>query len=327
MTKDELCQCILKVVSPYEGSAFVVGDGRIAVSCIHVCVPDGANLASPHRVVFEYRSEHHVTPISFDGQFLLSQSDPSNDLAVVELNLPGGLHIPSAQLSLDDQPGKGVVAVGYPEGQTSLKEVPGIIFDEHHVWPVTFDDDTTLEVLQIDTRGRPGFRGDHEVRGGMSGGPIWNKHTGTVIGVIEGKYPRGALTSPPDGYGIQLKHLAACSSTLRLSIKVASPLNATGFKASAKSSSPPLGGTPPILSSPVEYFNRIRLRGKIFRWPRKISFITLNLILTETGTQHCVEAPQYIRVEKFVDLLLAKLSRNAPRGTTLSCAVKRQVGM
>ena len=41
----------------------------------------------------------------------------------------------------------------------------------------------------------------------MSGVPIWDKRTGTVVAVIEGKHPRGSLVSPPDGYGIELKYL------------------------------------------------------------------------------------------------------------------------
>jgi hypothetical protein len=137
------------------------------------------------------------------------------------MDIPDGVRIPAAPLSLDARPGEEVVAVGFPEGQRTLECVEGLIFDRHTVRTVSFTDDTMLEVLQIDTRGRRGFWGDREVRGGMSGGPILGKKTGTVVAVVEGKLPRGSLRhAPPDGYGIELTHLVICSSALGEHIRI-----------------------------------------------------------------------------------------------------------
>lgn len=222
VTEDELCRSILKVIYPYEGSAFVVGPD-LAVSCIHVCVPDGASPPDRHRVELEYRSGPGASPIRLRGYYLPEQSDPTHDLAVIRLELPADRGIPPVPLSLDYQPNDEVVALGFAEGQQTLDHVAGVIFDKHTIRPITFIDGTTLEVIQFDTRGQPGFHRDHEVRGGMSGGPIWNKLTGTIVAVIEGKRPRGSSTSPPDGYGIELKHLWACSSEIRPFIRLATP--------------------------------------------------------------------------------------------------------
>jgi hypothetical protein len=89
-----------------------------------------------------------------------------------------------------------------------IDRVEGVIFPEHTVGPILFMDGAELEVIRIDTRGERGFCGDHEMRSGMSGGPIWNERTQAVVAVIEGKRPRGSLGSPPPtGYGIEIKHL------------------------------------------------------------------------------------------------------------------------
>jgi hypothetical protein len=95
VTEDELAQSVLKVVSPYEGSAFVFAPD-LAVSCIHVCVLDGSSLARRHRVEFEYVPQPGASPIRFHGYYLPRQSNPAHDLAVVRLELPPGLTIPSA---------------------------------------------------------------------------------------------------------------------------------------------------------------------------------------------------------------------------------------
>jgi formylglycine-generating enzyme required for sulfatase activity len=217
MTEKDLPYSILKVVSPYEGSAFVVAPG-IAVSCVHVCVLDGQNPQLPHAVEFKYWARGSRHPVDIAGTYRPTLSDPDHDIAVIELRLPPGLEIPAAPLSHDDQPGEEVVGLGFPEKQSSIELVDGGIFDKFRLREIVFDDgahtEVTLEVLQINTGGQ-GFRGHREVRGGMSGGPIFKGRTGSVVAVIEGKKPRN-LNSPPDGYGIQLKHLKACCPSVNV---------------------------------------------------------------------------------------------------------------
>jgi Trypsin-like peptidase domain len=214
MTEEDLRRSVLKVVSPYEGSAFVAAPG-FAVSCIHVCVRDRARKDTSQPVEFEYLPDGATTPVKFGGSYLPNESDPRRDVAVIELALPPGLVIPSVPLSLDDQPEAEVVALGVPAGQRALRDVPGVVFKHFRVRQVTFTDGTELEVLHIGTGGKGGFWADGVVRSGMSGGPIFNVRTGTVVAIVEGKRPRGSLDGPPEGYGIELKHLLACSASLR----------------------------------------------------------------------------------------------------------------
>lgn len=213
MTKDDLNRCILKVTSPTEGSAFVVGDGRYAVTCLHVCAPDG-NLDLLPEIKFEYSPALNKKPIKLTGEVLLDESDPSRDIIVVKLhNLPNH-PIPSAKMSLDDQPRTAVIASGYPSGQNMPEPIRGVILDAHHVTKTAFKDSKEFEILRIDTRANPGsYEPDPQLLPGMSGGPIWNAQTGTVIAVIQGMRSRN-FTVPPEGFGIQLKHLKTCSKIL-----------------------------------------------------------------------------------------------------------------
>src|SRR5207244_544850 len=183
------------------GSAFLAGPGLV-VSCIHVCVPDPPRgkpplTNIPHTVEFEYISDGAKKPVPFDGQYLPNESDPDHDMAVVEVQLPAGLAIPIVPLSLDDDPAAEVVALGFPQGQRSLRRVAGKILDAHAINLVTFTGGAVVEVLHIDTRGE-GYWSDRAVRHAMSGGPILNLHTGTVVAIIEGKRPRRGLRELPE---------------------------------------------------------------------------------------------------------------------------------
>jgi len=209
---------VLKVTQPYAGTAFLAAPG-IAVSCWHVCAPDSPHLVSP--VVFEYCSENTAQcKIAFRGQLLHAQSDPKHDLAVVQVDIPDEFSIPPAPLSLDDDSGEPVVAMGFPDEQFDLEEVEGVIFPHHPVKQIWFEAETTpLEVLRIDTRA-VGFYRDGDVRSGMSGGPVWNDISDTVVAVVVGKKPRGLLPhSPPDGYAIRLTHLIECSPDVRSHVR------------------------------------------------------------------------------------------------------------
>jgi len=209
VTEEELRRSILKVVSPYEGSAFMVGPD-LALSCVHVCVPDGESPTDPHKVELEYQPRPDASPVSISGDYLPDQSDPGHDLALIRLKLPADLRIPPAPLSCDDQAYAKVVAFGFPDQQPAIRRVPGIIDPIHYTDAVRFEPDGwTCPVLHIDTKGQD-FWSDPVVRPGMSGGPIWNERTGTVVAVVEGRKARGFTPGdPPEGYGIPLKHLQA----------------------------------------------------------------------------------------------------------------------
>jgi hypothetical protein len=68
MTEDELSKSVLKVLSPYEGTAFVAAP-KVAVSCVHVCVEDGKNPMDRHEVQFEYLPSGSNTPVRFYGYY------------------------------------------------------------------------------------------------------------------------------------------------------------------------------------------------------------------------------------------------------------------
>lgn len=217
VTEDELCRSILKVAEPYEGSAFLTAP-NLAVSCVHVCVRDDADHKLPHEVKFEYRPMPDAAAIPLHGCYLPKQSDLAHDLAVIRLVLPDGIRIPTAPMSLDTQAREDIVAFGFPCGQIYIRLVPGVIDPINYENEVRFEGDGSIcRVLHIETKNKE-IGNDHLVRSGMSGGPIWNKRTGTVVAVIEGRKPRvdekdrGVV--PPEGYGIPLKHLVACSSEL-----------------------------------------------------------------------------------------------------------------
>lgn len=194
----------------------MAGSGR-AVSCVHVCVHDDAATDVPHDVELEYeRGAGEV--IRFRGTYLPEESNIPYDVAVLRVEPP--VDIPIAPLSLDDQGREQVLALGIPWGQSVGRDVPGLVFDHYlRVRPVDFCEGGShirLEVLHIDTRGKPGFQSDGVVRSGMSGGPILNLRTGTVVAIIEGRRPRGGdSAAPPEGYGIQLQHLAATCERFR----------------------------------------------------------------------------------------------------------------
>jgi len=213
VTEKDLRCSILKVVKPYEGTAFVAAP-NLALSCVHVCVEDGASSEEEQPVELAYRAGSGGLALTLHGRFLPDQSDPAHDVAVVQLAPPGALTIPPVPLSLDSQPKEAVVAVGYPEGQSSLEHVAGVVLDKFPVRTVAFEGGFALEVLQISTSGNSGFWSELETRRGMSGGPVWNELTGTVVAIVEGKRPRGDM-NPALGYAIELKHLKGCS--LRLS--------------------------------------------------------------------------------------------------------------
>lgn len=227
MTEDDLRRSVLKVVSPYEGSAFLAGPGRdanhwLVVSCHHVCVQDpprGQPLGDIPPVEFKYIPAGKTTPVTIYGQYLPNESDCCHDIAVVEVALPAGLAIPPVSLDTDYLALDHVVALGFPAGQPELLPVEGGILNLAAVRRVSFEDlpprDPIVDVLRIDTRGIRGFFSDGVIRGGMSGGPILNSRTGAVMAIIEGRRPRGGDDVPPEGYGLEVKHLAACSARLR----------------------------------------------------------------------------------------------------------------
>ena len=66
-----------------------------------------------------------------------------------------------------------------------------------------------------------------------------------------------------------------------------------------------------LLALLTEYFNRIRLRSHII-------FRSFTVIPTESGTRYLVEAPQDMRVEKFLELFLEKVSKRANADNLLS---------
>ena len=214
VTEEALRKSILKVVSPYEGSAFIVAPD-LALSCIHVCVPDGAQPTDRHKVTLAYWPPQGADPVHVHGEYLPEQSDPDHDLAVIRVDLPTDLRIPAVPLSCDDQARERVMAFGFPDGQPAIRRVPGVIDPIHYADPVSFEPDGwTCPVLHLNTR-EPDSWGDEVVRPGMSGGPIWNERTGTVVAVVEGRKPRGFTPGDiPQGYGIQVRHLAACASEL-----------------------------------------------------------------------------------------------------------------
>jgi hypothetical protein len=61
----------------------------------------------------------------------------------------------------------------------------------------------------------------------------------------------------------------------------------------------------------LEYYGRNRQLGQM-------SFLTLTIILTDSGTRLYVETPKDLRVEVFVILFVSELAKNAPYGTPLS---------
>lgn len=227
MIEEKVYPSLLKVIKPYEGTAFVaVADpniGVFAVSCIHVVVPDDADPTEERDVLLEYYPPNEP-PVRIEAHYMPEQSDPDHDLAVLKLDLPEGLSIPTLPLSCDDQGGEDVVAIGFPNGQTAPYLCQGKIVESfHRLSRVNFVDGWSCEVLRIDTRGH-GFWGDKLVHRGMSGGPIWNVRAQRVVAVIEGRKPRGeSLVENPEGYSITLDHLARCSTILRSVIEEASP--------------------------------------------------------------------------------------------------------
>ncbi|MEK7754902.1 MAG: serine protease [Acidobacteriota bacterium] len=210
----EIARSVLKVVEPYEGSAFMAAPDMVA-SCWHVCVAEGADPEAAHPVVFWYYPTGEQAPVALRGDLLPDQSDEEHDLAVVRVRLPAGVAIPPARMSPDDEAGYPVIAMGFPDQQSELEEVDGVIFPHHPVKRMRFEGDVTArEVLRIDTRA-VGFYRDRDVPSGMSGGPLVNKATQTVVAVVMGKKPRGLQPhSPPDGYAISLRHLVNCSPKL-----------------------------------------------------------------------------------------------------------------
>ena len=140
VTEEELCKSILKILRPYQGSAFMVGPD-LAVSCVHVCVPEGTSPLDPHDVVLEYRSGPDTDPTRLRGHYLPDQSDPTHDLAVIRLELPVDLSIPPVPLSFDDQTYEKVVAFGFPQQQLSIHRVPGVIDPIRYVDAVSFEPD------------------------------------------------------------------------------------------------------------------------------------------------------------------------------------------
>jgi hypothetical protein len=278
VTEEEIKRSILKVVSPYEGSAFMAGP-QLAVSCIHVCVPDGASVAERQEVKLKYQPYGQgAVPITLRAYYLPEESDPEHDLAVIRLELPGGLTIPPVPLSLDDQPSERVVAFGFPTGQpiTTIRRVLGTIDPVNYLDQVKFEDPDsrnsdgwTCQVLHIDTRGQE-FWSDQLVRPGMSGGPIWNKRTGTVVAVVEGRKPRGYTPGDiPEGFGIELKHLVACSAELRPHIQVIQ---------APVSSEPVLQEQQPKMAAPREVAVQEPLPGR-FNWKWKALAVLAVLVL------------------------------------------------
>ncbi|MEM4724339.1 MAG: serine protease [Candidatus Hadarchaeum sp.] len=221
LQRQQVYASLLKVVKPYEGTAFVVvADHKIgvyAVSCAHVVLRDNDDASEEHEVILEYCFKE--TFIRIDGRYLPDQSDPDHDVAVLKLNVPENLINDMHPLPLcrDFERGEEVIGAGFPEGQDVPRSVPAVLETYFAVGLVNFEDNNEgLEVLEFDTHGQ-GFGSwrEHWFLRGMSGGPIWSNRTQAVIAVIEGRKARGDLGEAPQGYGIALEHLWRCSSTIR----------------------------------------------------------------------------------------------------------------
>lgn len=208
-TREDVRRSIFKVKEPYQGTAFRVGE-RWALSVVHVASKDGLEKI-PQDVELSYNA--NGKGIRIKGKYRPDKSCVEGDLAAIELiDLPDDLDekIPQLELSLDHQPYEAVTAFGISQGQTRrIHQVPGTIDPLDHISEIAFEGiNNPMKVLIVDTR-RRGQWADKAVREGMSGGPIWNKRTGTVVALVEGAQPRGRsrYLEGPEGYGILLDYL------------------------------------------------------------------------------------------------------------------------
>lgn len=184
----ELDPCLIRILNANGkpvGVGFLVA-GRLAVTCAHV-VSAAASQAEPPEVALDFpRLPGHPRRTA-----RLVQWDDINDVAGLELlgDLPAGAR--SVRLvKADDLWGHNFRAFGFPAGYDNGVWASGRILDR--------DANGWLQVEDVKTTG-------YSVQPGFSGGPLWDEHEGSVVGMVVAADNRPGVRA---AYGIPVSTLA-----------------------------------------------------------------------------------------------------------------------
>lgn len=199
--------------SAYRGTGFVIGDGNLCATNLHVLAPeDGASALMPGLAVFVPDAGHPAIRAAH-----VVATDPEHDLALLRF---GGVPLPALTLAADAEvrPGLAIAFTGFPLG-AALGLYPathaGIV---SAVVPIVtpLPSAAQLGAEQIRLRRTPYsvYQLDATAYPGNSGSPVYGVADGRVLGVVNSVFVKGrkeTAISAPSGitYAIPVAHLRA----------------------------------------------------------------------------------------------------------------------